>query len=471
MGFVAALAVAVLLWLALQAVARALDAWLKGAVHQWLSNRGVSLSWTVLWWESSAPVAPLTRLARRGGWFWRQWYTAGAVVGVMGMLGGMLFMLVNLWWLIRPPTAADGPPIMTPVLPFVNVPSTEILHYFIALVVSGGLHELGHALAALSHGCGVESMGAALMGVFPAAFVNIKPHDLDAAALLTRIKIHAAGVWHNVVLAAGVLLLLAIFPFLCVPFFVPGVYVVRSTVPGLSAGVTVQSLNGCPIKTYDDWTACWLKVVGDAHQSFCASNRIIQEAGVAHNCCEHDYEGGLQCFHEKSKLFCLSARQVIASGQRCSFSSPCEPNSRCLDASLALDDRLMWLQIQGTTSGGGWWRRRRTYQHQLAVVAGSPAWLWRSLVISPQVPRAWGGLFGGADLEFQALLRYIASLSAALALLNTLPVFYLDGSNMIDSLWLYFGGSLTDYVLEGTKVLTTFLVAANLLLSSRSLFF
>jgi membrane-associated protease RseP (regulator of RpoE activity) len=120
-----------------------------------------------------------------------------------------------------------------------------------------------------------------------------------------------------------------------------------------------------------------------------------------------------------------------------------------------MDDRLLWLK-----TGDG----------KLSVFSGTPAWLWNSMRVSGHVPRWAKWFFGGLDLEVEALLRYTASLSAALALLNCLPVFYLDGSNILDNIWLHFGGQLSDMVLEGVKMGTSFLVVANLLLSSKSLF-
>jgi hypothetical protein len=76
-------------------------------------------------------------------------------MALLGMVGGVAFMCMNLWWLLFPKTASEQV-IMAPVLPFVNVPGHELIHYFLALIFAGGLHEFGHAMAALSHNCGME---------------------------------------------------------------------------------------------------------------------------------------------------------------------------------------------------------------------------------------------------------------------------------------------------------------------------
>lgn len=420
-----------------------------------------------MWFYWTGLNGHLSKVGRRGAVWWRRWFALGAVVFLFAMVVGLCFMVLNLWWLVGPlPPGPTAAPIMMPVLPFVNVPLAEMLHYFWALILAGSLHELGHALAAASHNVSVDGVGAALVGVFPAAFVDLRVHELESAPTFTRLKVATAGVWHNMVLTAVVLLLLALLPVLLAPFFVPGVYIVRSSVPGLSPGVSITSLNGCAVHSLADWSSCWLQVSADSSQSFCVSDKdLVAQDAMGHECCEHDYQGGLQCFHEKSRLHCLSARATVQ-GPRCNLTSPCRSGFRCLDASLPLDDRLMWIEVDRTSpSTRGHGEAERT------VLAGRPTWLWQALTLSERAPRMLGWLLGGLDLQVESSLRYIASLSAALALFNALPVFYLDGSSVVDTLWVhYIGGTTSSQWLEMIKIVTTFLVAANLFLSSKGLF-
>jgi hypothetical protein len=56
--------------------------------------------------------------------------------------------------------------------------------------------------------------------VFPAAFVIIK--NLDSQALARQLRIMAAGVWHNIVLALFAAFLLWTMPFILKPFYPQG---------------------------------------------------------------------------------------------------------------------------------------------------------------------------------------------------------------------------------------------------------
>jgi S2P endopeptidase len=424
-------------------------------VSFFLTQNGLSVSWWSVWFYTNRFNATLGRWGRNWAVFWNWWFSVGVVLCLCVSVVGCLFMALNLGWLLR---ADMQQPVMTPMLPFVNIPGSELIHYFLALALATGLHELGHALAAASHSCGLDGVGMALITVFPAAFVDLRAQDLEWAPIWVRLKVHCAGAFHNLVLVAVVAVILMLLPLLLLPMFGTGqgLLVLRSRVPGVQAGLIITSLNGCAVTSLHDWAACRDAAVKTTNQAFCVDEAKLLAGAEDHSCCEHGYKGALQCFHAKSKMFCLSARGIILSGsQTCNLTSACHPGSTCVDASLQLDDRLLWIE---STTGDA------------VVLSGPPAWLWSSLLVSERVPRFASWLFGGLDQQMEQLLRYTLSLSAALALLNLLPVHFLDGSHVADAVWSYYGGTSGDPLLWWTKTGMTALLVVNLLLSSRSLF-
>jgi hypothetical protein len=97
-------------------------------------------------------------------------YALGAVFGFAAMVCSVLLLALNLYWTLKQP---DQPAVLTPVVqgrnepllfqqwtitetyvsvrvqvPGVNVPSSHLAYYMIALAVAGVIHEIGHALAA-----------------------------------------------------------------------------------------------------------------------------------------------------------------------------------------------------------------------------------------------------------------------------------------------------------------------------------
>ena len=87
------------------------------------------------------------------------WFNAGAAVGVLLMIGSVLVLLFNVVVFFYPRqlvvTASDGTetvvvqePPLTLILPGFNVPLSHLSAYFLALLLSGVFHEVGHAVAA-----------------------------------------------------------------------------------------------------------------------------------------------------------------------------------------------------------------------------------------------------------------------------------------------------------------------------------
>lgn len=89
---------------------------------------------------------------------------------------------------------------LIPVIPGVNLPVSNMVPFFISILLSTLFHELGHGISAASELTEIGGVGVAVIGVFPAAFVVIR--NLDAQALSRQLRIMAAGVWHNIILTA-----------------------------------------------------------------------------------------------------------------------------------------------------------------------------------------------------------------------------------------------------------------------------
>jgi len=77
-------------------------------------------------------------------------------------------------------------------------------------------------------------------------------------------------------------------------------------------------------------------------------------------------------------------------------------------------------------------------------------------------------MFGGMDIWWFKTLNYTLSLSAALGLLNMLPVYMLDGSNVLNACWSYMRWNPKALPLEMLKAASTALLILNLALSARS---
>ncbi|KAF9195676.1 Membrane-bound transcription factor site-2 protease [Haplosporangium sp. Z 11] len=189
------------------------------------------------------------RLAR----FWRVWYGLGVMFGMLAMVLGWALLafaafkllslavmfLLSLWplgsWesehqqlqqqhqrdqssvnpsrLRKRDLAVDtgAPPIVhggsseddmvfIPVIPGVTFPLSHLPYYLLALLVSGVIHEAGHAIAAAREKIQVSSTGIFLYILYPGAFVDISSRAMAIMTPLQQLRVICAGVWHNAVL-------------------------------------------------------------------------------------------------------------------------------------------------------------------------------------------------------------------------------------------------------------------------------
>jgi S2P endopeptidase len=146
------------------------------------------------------------------------WFTGGVLFGFVAMLGSIAMLVGNLAWSIAKPSAKDQ--FLTPVvcsmlqhgsimfqkfadrldqIPGVNVPTTQLWYFFIALLFSGIFHEIGHAIAAVSEGRSVRGFGVFVFLIYPGALVDIS-NDLHVISPMRQLRIFCAGAWHNFVI-------------------------------------------------------------------------------------------------------------------------------------------------------------------------------------------------------------------------------------------------------------------------------
>ena len=204
--------------------------------HQW------QYAWSGLTYTTTAANGAILHLGRAFGRPLRAWFDVGVWAGLALSLVSSLFLLYSvvaktvelidlaLGVLELQPSherAAGNNALQTdavttfppaplalapgfdvvPLLPGVTVPLSHVVYIWCAAVMSLVVHEAGHALAATSQGVRVDAVGLHLVVLppVPTAFVQIAQHDEQTTLARGRLRIYYAGVWHNLVLCAGVL--------------------------------------------------------------------------------------------------------------------------------------------------------------------------------------------------------------------------------------------------------------------------
>jgi len=129
---------------------------------------------------------------------------------------------------------------ITPIIPGITTPLDQAPYILLAIAVSVTLHELMHAMSSTSNGIKVRGGGILLIYIFPGAFVEPDEQEFKKAEKVKRLKVIAAGIGLNFVLA---LLFLALMNY-ALPAMSQGAQIVGliKDYPAYNASIPVGSV-------------------------------------------------------------------------------------------------------------------------------------------------------------------------------------------------------------------------------------
>ena len=364
----------------------------------------------------------------------RLWFTVGALAGVVLMFSSIIVLIFTLFQSLN--LYQDTRPVLTPVMPGVNLPWRDLSYYVVTLVVCGVFHEAGHAFAASLEQVRVNGFGIFVMFLYPGAFVDLHSDHLAVISPKRQLRIYCAGVWHNVILVLFSILLLWALPLLLAPLYTTGVGAYVTSVEGdsvlsdkLKAGEIITKMNGCPVHSTPDWFQC-IDELGNKNQPgyclfselldrqerfFLNQTTLLEDGG--RECCDKDTQSDI-CFKvfptkgRPSIFHCLTARTVSAR-EPCQHERDCTGvlDFACAFPAISPESRLVRISHSEGPD---------------VLFLGDPRSLPFSLSTSSYIPSSSLSPSWLPEL-LQNLLMYLVSFSSALALLNMVPAYYLDG--------------------------------------------
>ncbi|XP_015760000.1 PREDICTED: membrane-bound transcription factor site-2 protease-like [Acropora digitifera] len=442
--------------------------------RDFLENNGVTLSICQVRWYTTRFNRSFVKFVQVQPYMLHLWFSFGVFVGALLMISSVVILCLTLY---KAFTQNAPDQVLTPVMPGVNVPWSQVLYYLITLTISGIFHEFGHAISAVREQVRVNGFGMFFMLIYPGAFVDLYTEHLTVISPLRQLRIFCAGVWHNAVLVLVGLLLLCSLPFLLAPFYVTGqgavVFSVLKESPlygSIEPGDTILSLYGCQVYNKQDWYHCISKTLSAPQHGYCSDLLTITRKnssqggfysrGVYH-CCKNSTSSRF-CFKyvslSHSKGFaCLPARSTMQSRKFCNLPTDCDgPGDKvCVHPSLDNSSRLMKI-IRSTGSDVLYVGDPLLLQYTVGVID----YQRRSVLLPMEFPNV-----------LETFLIYLVSLSGALALLNMVPCYALDGQW---ALFAFVDHTLTSYICQEDQrnmlcnvilTLGTLLLASNIMLA------
>ncbi|XP_020279142.1 membrane-bound transcription factor site-2 protease [Pseudomyrmex gracilis] len=420
-----------------------------------LENTGLEVQIFRIKWFTTAFNRKIIKWGMDRSRFWTAWFSAGAIISIILLPIAtciILKMTFNMWLAGSSDNINSGA-VLEPMLPGVDVPFNEIGYYIVTLAICSIVHELGHALAAAREDVQLFGLGMLIIFIIPIAYVHLSNEQLVSLPLRNQLRVTCAGIWHNIILATVAAAILVFSTWLWSPLYNlgSGVYV-KTILPdspllgpaGLLEHDVIYKLNDCPVSNSEDWHDCILHAVQHPALGYCVKQSFIQDYdesvpakqktnGIV-NCCTTDSEtSGSLCFEyiegpQAAPLHlpphsCLPARTMINQSHNfCQASHEClSQDTHCMRPSL--DNVTKIVQI-------------KRKEGKDVLFFGYPPEIYRSVDISDWVPK-YAFVYPNLPESLTLLCKYITVFSAALAIINVVPCFFLDGQHIINIIVLY----------------------------------
>lgn len=183
----------------------------------------------------------IDKVAGGASGFWRVAGVFGVILAVILMIGGSLLLLNQAYLVLSGAEGGVKLLLPGPVSAPVNAPGVFVVPWWIWVIGIAVViipHEFMHGIMCRIDKVRIKSVGWLLLVVIPGAFVEPDEKQLKKMKKITKLRVYAAGSFANMITAAVVLIIFAIFFSLTVR--PAGVFV--GTIPGSPA--YNASLNG-----------------------------------------------------------------------------------------------------------------------------------------------------------------------------------------------------------------------------------
>jgi len=193
-------------------------------------------------------------------------------------------------------------------------------------------------------------------------------------------------------------------------------------------GDTILGIGTCSTKTVAQYESCILDYVfphlGNKSVGYCVHEGVLADYGTqSFDCFDPSYTGVLQGFVSANEHYCLVASEVMQYPVCQSSDDSVYGNCQCVFPRLAPDAALIQLHVKRPDKGG------EEGEKKSVAFVGTPQELWFSFVVRDYMFRFPSLSWFDIDVPYiiDKSLRYLASISGALAVLNMAPAYYLDG--------------------------------------------
>lgn len=427
-------------------------------------------------WRTKAFNRTLIKWGNSRPHFLNFWFKLGLYISLILLPIGIAFFIYSIFQSLSThhnPTSST----IEIVIPGINLPFSEISYYCLTLITCSIVHELGHALAAISENVHLVDVGANVWFILPVAFVNLSSERFNSLCSEKSLKILCAGIWHNIVQS-----LIAYLLYQSLPFIFSSLFHVNNGVSiieiaklsplagdhGLNIGDTITNINDCLVFDENSWYECLTKI-DKVRPAFCLQSALIhtldESVPLKHvengniDCCEgkdsnnicFEYLDSLDGILEMPSHACLPGRYIIEQSHKFCTSYPhkCPENFHCFSPILTNTTNLFKIK-----SG-----------HNIVIYIGLMSDIYSTIEVSSYIPNIYFKTTRVPDM-ITKFLKYVTLISLGLAFINIGPFKCTDGQYIIQILGgiifeKKYGKNITQIIVECVTWFSTILLICH----------
>ncbi|XP_073300876.1 membrane-bound transcription factor site-2 protease homolog isoform X1 [Primulina huaijiensis] len=431
----------------------------------------------------------LFHFGRRYSRWFRVWFTMGIGFGIATLIGVTVVLLCELGALLvyRGNTFFGLPFLFTGL----NISFPSFVYLCVSSIVSVLVHEFGHALAAASEGVHTEYIAIFLAVFFPGAVVAFNYASLQALPAVASLRIYCAGIWHNAVFCGVCTLVLFLLPYILSPFYTYGEHpmvmdvALSSPLSGyLSPLDVIVSLDDTHVHTTEEWKLIIMSLteqnklhssgqeIVDGQKGYCVPHSLIQEstrslgkgnetkclneltAFVSAPCLDSsEYENNEPDINLQKRwgsFQCLDAKDVLKF-KKCSYNKMTTATNKsgcvCSEVESCLvpvqHQGQQWVELTfssfdcqnvGRNSDATDSSIREGSCLQTYVFVGDVISMAHSIHLTSYQPRWYAKFAAYLPNTLERFFTCSFHVSMLLALLNSLPVYFLDGESILEGI-------------------------------------
>ncbi|MHA1947484.1 MAG: site-2 protease family protein [Candidatus Hodarchaeales archaeon] len=186
----------------------------------------------------------ITRIAHTKESFWKLLWDIGILSGLGILFTGLVFFTINVTFFLPffLPKSSEviTPIVITPVIPGITISFGSLPYFIVAILIGAAVHEFAHGIAAINEKISLKSTGIFVFLVLFGAFVEPSEESYKASSNRSKMRVMAAGGLANMLVSIILIIILILpfgFPLLISPFFQtnPSGVLVIETVPNSPA--------------------------------------------------------------------------------------------------------------------------------------------------------------------------------------------------------------------------------------------